>query len=44
MSEHSSEGDQSNTGKDVYLITDPRNIVPGSRPYSEVKSRTAPVS
>ena len=44
MSEHSSEGDQSNTGRDVYLITDPRNSVPGSRPYSEVKSRTAPVS
>ena len=41
----SREGDQSNTGRDAHHITDPRNIVPGSRPYSEVvKSPTAPVT
>ena len=41
----SREGDRSNPGRDAHHITDPRNIVPGSRPYSEVvKSRTAPVT
>ena len=41
----SREGDQSNPGRDAHHITNPRNIVPGSRPYSEVvKSRTAPVT
>ena len=42
---HSREGDQSNPGRDAHHITNPRDIVPGSRPYSEVvKSRTAPVT
>ena len=40
----SREGDQSNPGRDAHHITNPRNTVPGSRPYNEVvKSRTAPV-
>ena len=42
---HSREGDQSNPGRDAHHITNPRNTVPGSRPYSEVvESRTAPVT